>query len=183
MCSKVPEVHFYSFQGLRLISKSEHRFSQGLWLDFNACIQHKILFWYLAFYLCKTNKQPNIGADFKIHLIASQLLKHTISLVNTLGMQRIWKCKFLILICLACLNMWWNVYGLLQHIMISLYKNALFFQWAGGLFFLLLLPLPTVLLVACPYGRVFLCSFIRCCLPIGWPHPAVLSLQHCMSDI
>lgn len=104
MCSKVPEVHFYSFQGLRLISKSEHRFSQGLWLDFNACIEHKILFWYLAFYLHKTNKQPNRGADFKIHLIASQLLTHTISLVNTLGMKRIWKCKFLILICLACLN-------------------------------------------------------------------------------
>lgn len=27
-------------------------------------------------------------------------------------------------------------------------------------------------LVACPYGRVFLCSFIRCSLPIGWLHPA-----------
>lgn len=69
------------------------------------------------------------------------------------------------------------MYGLLQRIMISLYKNAcIVFQEAGGLSFLLVLPLPTVLLVACPYGRVFLYYFIKCCLRIGWPPPAVLAL-------
>lgn len=69
------------------------------------------------------------------------------------------------------------MYGLLQHTMISLYKNAcIVFQGGGGLFFLLVLPFPTVLLVACPYGKVFLCYFIKCCLHIGWPHPAALGL-------
>lgn len=69
------------------------------------------------------------------------------------------------------------MYGLLQHTMISLYKNAcIVFQGAGGLSFSLVLPLPTVLLGACPYSRLFLCYFIKCCLHIGWPHPAVLAL-------
>lgn len=54
------------------------------------------------------------------------------------------------------------MYGLLKYIMISLYKNVcIVFQGLGGLSFLIVLPLPTVLLVACPYGRVFLCYFIK----------------------